>query len=72
MVRNYPECVTFKDAADSKYEPKTLSSQSTLTLSNRFVEVDRRLKHGFSRLLISELFGMSNEEQDAFFKESGM
>lgn len=47
--------MAYQTALDNSWEPKKLSRVSTEKLSALFVKLDRELKHGVSRRLISDV-----------------
>ena len=49
ITRYNPTCVAYTTALEANWEPKRLSRQSTDSLSEAFVKVDRELEFGFSR-----------------------
>ena len=48
VTNNYPDCIALKCAFETEYEPQKLSRRSTTLLSDKFIEVDRKLKKGFT------------------------
>ena len=52
VTKNYPDCIALKAAFETEYEPSKLSRRSTTVLSEKFIEVDRKLKTGFTNQLM--------------------
>ena len=54
VTKNYPDCIALKSAFETEYEPTKLSRRSTTLLSDKFIEIDRKLKSGFTNHLMQK------------------
>ena len=48
VQKKFPGVASYQTAIDTQYTPKNLSTEATDILSQKFVELDRHLKDGFT------------------------
>lgn len=69
IARYNPTCIEFASARETLWEPTKISRQSSKKLSEQFVQLDRDLEEGFSRILAIDVLMQMELMNDAESKE---